>query len=125
MKKLTVDEIYCLFCRHGHLVNGPAKSFKALYESYLKAKARFGEGSPSAQAWIPLAETALTTKVYDLAEKLSECEKVGVYLNDENLCLCDRCKLNDCRWRNRPERFEDKCPKKKPGHWLEKPIRIM
>ena len=22
MKKLTMNEIYCLFCRHGHLVNG-------------------------------------------------------------------------------------------------------
>lgn len=125
MKKLTIDEIYCILCRHEHLVNGSAKSFVALYEAYLKAKARFGEGSPSALAWIPLAETALTTNVYDLAEKLSECEKVGVYLNDDHLCQCTKCRLNDCRWRGREERLNDKCPKKKPGHWLEKPIRIM
>ena len=125
MGKLTIDEIYCIFCRHKHLVSGPAKSFQALYESHVKAKTRFGEGSPSSLAWIPLIRAALTPKVYDLAEKLHECEKVGVYLNDDNLCQCSKCRLDDCRWRNRPERLQDKCPKKKHGRWLEKPIRVM
>ena len=95
MKKLTTDEIYRILLRHEHLVKGSAKSFEALYEAHLKAKARFGEGSPSALAWIPLAETALTSKVYDLAEKLNECEKVGVYLNDDHLCQCRKCRLED------------------------------
>lgn len=125
MKKLTMDEIYCIFRRHDHLVKGPAKSFEALYESHLKAKERFGECSPATLAWLQIAAEALTKQVYDLAEKLNECEKICVYLNDDGLCQCAVCRLNDCRWRNRHERYQDKCPKKKPGHWLEKPIRVM
>ena len=81
---MTIEQIYDVLKRHEHLLNHAARSFIWLYDTYLQAKKRFGNGSPHEKAWEKLSEQAAENPaVQNLYLVFLYCEANGAYLNDE------------------------------------------
>lgn len=122
---LTAAQMYAVCHRHPRILSRTARSFVWLYETYIKTFDTFGPNSPHAKAWYKLAiNTASSPLTQRFAERLLMCERVGAYLNDDDKHDCTRCKLGNCRWRDRTDRGIH-CPKNTYGEWIHRPPQVI
>lgn len=122
---MTINRTYDVLKRHEHLLNHTARSFIWLHDTYMQFLGIHGPSSPHTIAWKRLAEQACeNNQVQGLCARLLKLEAVGAYLNDDGKCDCSRCKLRDCRWRGRDERYA-RCVKNCPGAWLYRSPKVV